>query len=90
MKIIKQGKTLEQLDEEKRTIECEKCGCIYVYDYKDLTTTITMQRETLPWIMGGGVKMDVYEKTDWITTCPCCKNEIITDTTSKRLYEEEF
>lgn len=25
MKIIKEGKTLEQLDEESRTIECEKC-----------------------------------------------------------------
>lgn len=90
MKIIKQGKTLEQLDEESRTIECKKCGCIYVYDIKDLTTSIGRRRESLPWMMGGGLRKAVYDVTNKISICPCCNNSITIDSSSEFLYEEEF
>lgn len=90
MKIIKQGKTLEQLDEESRTIECKKCGCIYVYDVEDLDTTITRRCEPLPWAMGGGFRQGVYNDINQVSTCPCCKKEIIVSTESNFLYGEEF
>lgn len=71
MKIIKEGKKIEEEIDKRQT--CEKCECIFEIEKSDLFE----KKETYPAHL---VSTDYYttwvEKTSLYVKCPCCNNNI--------------